>query len=934
MERDYRGEFVAQIVLPLAGGRAPWQQPLDGAHLALPFNPASGIVFRGGNAIALMMPGHADPRWCTAEEAMRLGWRIRDGELPTTVEFWQYDALQESTDSTTGEVSKVRQPLDKPIPVYAALFNACQMDGVPGFVLDAESRRRDGVAAAQRIIAQAPARIIYGDYDRASYVYSRDEIHLPKYERNEELAADCSDALHMLARASGHPKRLNRRGLVLQDFNETAREELRTALASLFLAQRLGLPYEPRVGDPYPDAWIAMLKADKNELFAAARDAEQIASYLMSFSHDKAHERDQEIDSRDPTSLSEAQRLFLRQQRGGEEVQFSASHDWASVVKPLLVKGLIVPNMEGGGYRFTGAGLRQMALAKSAEHLPKMNQALAKVSESIKKFPTSEIVPADKSVPKTADGVIYLNVPKNEYGEVKRIGGARWNKERESWFLPKGTDTQAFKKWLDMPMAMSQADIVAEFADALRDAGLVLSGMPDMDGKFHYTTVSTSRDEKALKGSYMGNLGDLPSGYIRNFDTGTSRGWTPKGLVLSDADRLKFQQQMEENKRTRDAEMAAGYAKIAASCERRWSRMAAAVEHPYLARKGVEAFGLRIEGDKLVTPARDIHGKVWSLQYIPAAQDQTKLFVKGGQKTGHFHVLGDLDGASDVLFAEGYATCASLHMAMRLPVVEVFDSGNMDAVMRALAPKLTNVRKLICGDDDVLTSEKILSSLNGLLASKLAEEKLGLVAARIEEALIDGQAYPLPGNPDCKMRLAFKDSPEGVPRVVGEIINEQTCQRLPILINNVGREKALAAATAHGAATVFPVFQSLEGGPTDFNDLHGREGKHVVAAQVAAALTAEKEKATVRSPGGIARQALGEGAVVESPKPDKRYVGTVLGNTERHAVQEVGRQTAVAHELEKLNRVPVVGKAVRIVYEGERGTVTDKTTRKRNEQER
>lgn len=41
---------------------------------------------------------------------------------------------------------------------------------------------------------------------------------------------------------------------------------------------------------------------------------------------------------------------------------------------------------------------------------------------------------------------------------------------------------------------------------------------------------------------------------------------------------------------------------------------------------------------------------------------------------------------------------------------------------------------------------------------------------------------------------------------------------------NPGREKALAAATACGGVALFPVFQSLDGHPTDFNDLHAREG--------------------------------------------------------------------------------------------------------------
>ncbi|MFD2274727.1 hypothetical protein ACFS07_36140 [Undibacterium arcticum] len=64
---------------------------------------------------------------------------------------------------------------------------------------------------------------------------------------------------------------------------------------------------------------------------------------------------------------------------------------------------------------------------------------------------------------------------------------------------------------------------------------------------------------------------------------------------------------------------------------------------------------------------------MWSLQYIPSDPDKIKMYEKkGGQKTGNFHVLGELAGSQTVLFAEGYATVASLHMATGLPVIEVF----------------------------------------------------------------------------------------------------------------------------------------------------------------------------------------------------------------------------------------------------------------------
>lgn len=50
--------------------------------------------------------------------------------------------------------------------------------------------------------------------------------------------------------------------------------------------------------------------------------------------------------------------------------------------------------------------------------------------------------------------------------------------------------------------------------------------------------------------------------------------------------------------------------------------------------------------------------------------------------------------------------------------------------------------------------------------------------------------------------------------------------------DNVGRKKALEAANAVGGKAVFPKFASMEGNPTDFDDLLAREGSEAVKNQI------------------------------------------------------------------------------------------------------
>lgn len=62
------------------------------------------------------------------------------------------------------------------------------------------------------------------------------------------------------------------------------------------------------------------------------------------------------------------------------------------------------------------------------------------------------------------------------------------------------------------------------------------------------------------------------------------------------------------------------------------------------------------------------------------------------------------------------------------------------------------------------------------------------------------------------------------------------------------------------------------------------------------------------------------------------YVGSIISNDGRVVVQDTGRKTSVAHQLDKLNQSPAPGNRVRIEYSGGRGEVSEaKMLRRGNE---
>src|SRR4051794_15729308 len=230
--------------------------------------------------------------------------------------------------------------------------------------------------------------------------------------------------------------------------------------------------------------------------------------------------------------------------------------------------------------------------------------------------------------------------------------------------------------------SQAQAEALRQFADALAGAGLLLKGLPVMDGRLHHVPTLGAKTKSDNAGVYVGHLdGGVPAGWFNNYRTdpfGEGQKWKAAGVnetrswgeiqrAREEAERLRAQ---EEQKRREQEE------RIARWAERKWNRSEPATAHPYLERKGVEAHGLhRDEKNHLVVPMRDQDGRIWSLQTI--AEDGEKRFTKGGRRQGTFVQIGPLRNGEPLAIAEGYATGASVHRATGFSTVIAFTSGNL-----------------------------------------------------------------------------------------------------------------------------------------------------------------------------------------------------------------------------------------------------------------
>ena len=251
---------------------------------------------------------------------------------------------------------------------------------------------------------------------------------------------------------------------------------------------------------------------------------------------------------------------------------------------------------------------------------------------------------------------------------------------------------------------MDAGDPVTEFAQVLENAGLVIQGLPQMDGAIH--RVATRDDKKGAKsGAYKAYLDGRPAGWYRDYRSADD---SPTNWVFSGGEqhdplarlhlRAFAQQQRDDNARKLQQQ----YNKQARYARSYINGLPQATAHEYLTRKGIRAApGVRLNNkNELVIPFSNGRGEIRSYQRIPVTGGKDARILKDSEKTGNWFTFGTPENGRPLLFAEGYATAASLHEATGLPVLMTVDAGNMIAVAENARQIWTDSPFVFCADND------------------------------------------------------------------------------------------------------------------------------------------------------------------------------------------------------------------------------------------
>ena len=272
----------------------------------------------------------------------------------------------------------------------------------------------------------------------------------------------------------------------------------------------------------------------------------------------------------------------------------------------------------------------------------------------------------------------------------------------------------------------------AEFINAMRCAGLAPAkdvALPD--GKLVRFRVEGDK-AGSLNGWAVIHYQPILAGSFGSWKTGENHTWkATTNETMTPAEREELRRKLNEAHQARLAEEARVREVAAARALKLWDGAKPATnEHPYLTAKGVGAFGLRALREQIMVPARDAEGRLHTIQFISPNGD--KRFLTGGRITGCYFAIGR--PADVLLFAEGYATGATLYQATGNAVAVCFNCGNLLPVARVLRAKFPRLRFVICADNDTGTPGN-----PGLKAAAAAAKAVGArVAYPVFEEVSNG----------------------------------------------------------------------------------------------------------------------------------------------------------------------------------------------------
>ncbi len=271
-------------------------------------------------------------------------------------------------------------------------------------------------------------------------------------------------------------------------------------------------------------------------------------------------------------------------------------------------------------------------------------------------------------------------------------------------------------------------DLINEFTSTLIDAGFQLpDGLVETDTEPMRCDVDGCKPSTKPGWYYFKRSGDAAFGSYGDWRLGGHTNWAgflsgkPSQSEIAEIN-ARMKEHAEAVKKEREI-LAAAATKYVQS---KISALPRLTKHKYFADKKISAIIAQVEVFKMgvagvldenaadmVLPIYNVKGETVNWQRINSSG--TKLFKKHAVKKGNFHIIGDVESSPSIVYCEGFATGASISLALNCAVVVCFDSGN-------LLPVMYSTRKLVDGKTVFIGADNDASE-TGVKAAEKCRDK-------------------------------------------------------------------------------------------------------------------------------------------------------------------------------------------------------------------
>lgn len=263
---------------------------------------------------------------------------------------------------------------------------------------------------------------------------------------------------------------------------------------------------------------------------------------------------------------------------------------------------------------------------------------------------------------------------------------------------------------------MNIQKIIADFKEAALSGGVELPLEIIADGKSRRFTIDGKPN-----GFYKLHMDGKPNGCFQDWKIHDKPIlWTFEGdfKPFTADERRAYAESKAAKDKSRATEIATNHFNAAKKAAQIWQLSTpASVEHPYIAKKGIQVHKARTYNGALVLPLYDADLLLTSLQFIDA--DGIKRFLRGGKKSACYWWIGI--PTEKILIAEGFATACTLNETTGYQCIIAFDAGNLTPVAEIIRAKKPQAEIVICADFDesgkgLAEANKAAIAVGGLVA--------------------------------------------------------------------------------------------------------------------------------------------------------------------------------------------------------------------------